>query len=146
MPLSRRRAIRTLAAVSILALAAGSAACSAGGDTKTVLFNFSKREAITYVTQVVADFNASQDEYNVVMDTSGREVVAAGFVRGNPFDLLLTTTTTRSPASSADARSPTSPTPSRRAPSDPISSLCSTSTASARGPPPRCRSRSCRHR
>lgn len=90
MPLTRRRATRTLAALSIFALVVGTAACSAGGDTKSVQFNFSKREAITYMTQVVADFNASQDEYQVNMDTSGREVVAAGFVRGNPPDLLLT--------------------------------------------------------
>lgn len=89
MPRNRRRVQRALAIGLGLGLI-GSAltACSAGGN-ESVHFTFSKREAITFMTDVVADFNASQDQYQVEMDTSGPDVIAASFVRGNPPDLML---------------------------------------------------------
>lgn len=87
----QRRATRAIAITLGLGLIGSTlAACSAGGGKETVQFSFSKREAITFMTQVVADFNASQDEYEVWMDTSGAEVRAASFVRGTPADLILT--------------------------------------------------------
>ncbi|GAA4770468.1 ABC transporter substrate-binding protein [Microbacterium gilvum] len=73
-----------------VALTAGLlAGCSADTGAETVRFTFSKREAIDFMTQVVADYNASQDDVEVVMDTSGPDVIAAAFVRGNPPDLML---------------------------------------------------------
>ncbi|WP_422115444.1 hypothetical protein [Brachybacterium sp. UNK5269] len=47
-------------------------------------FTFSKREAIDFMTEVVNDFNTSQDRYFVELDTSGPDVISAAFVRGNP--------------------------------------------------------------
>ena len=87
----RRRATRATAGALGIALAAGFlAGCGAGdGGAETVRFTFSKREAIPYMTQVVADYNASQDDVRVVLDTSGVDVVSASFVRGNPPDLML---------------------------------------------------------
>ncbi|MBT8797970.1 extracellular solute-binding protein [Microbacterium flavum] len=41
------------------------------------------------MSKVVADYNASQDKVEVVMDTSGVDVVSASFVRGNPPDIML---------------------------------------------------------
>lgn len=65
------------------------AGCAQGGGAEPVHFTFSKREAIDFMNQTVADFNASQDEYVVEMDTSGPDVISASFVRGNPPDLML---------------------------------------------------------
>lgn len=89
MSLGLRRATRVAAAgVGVALTASLLAGCSAGGR-ETVHFTFSKREAIPFMTEVVDEFNASQDEYEVVMDTSGPDVIAASFVRGNPPDLML---------------------------------------------------------
>ncbi|WOF22776.1 ABC transporter substrate-binding protein [Microbacterium betulae] len=85
-----RRAVRAMAGAMGLALTAGLlAGCSADSGPETVHFTFSKREAIGFMTQVVDDFNASQDEVEVEMDTSGIDAIAASFVRGNPPDLML---------------------------------------------------------
>ena len=65
------------------------AGCSAGAEPETIRFTFSKREAIGFMSQVVDDYNASQDEVEVVLDTSDPDVIAASFVRGNPPDLML---------------------------------------------------------
>lgn len=82
--------IRRVAATLTLAAITLVGACSAGGGgPEEIRFTFSKREAIDYMTQVVADYNASQDDVRVVMDTSGPDAIAAGFVRGNPPDLML---------------------------------------------------------
>ncbi|MFM2720217.1 extracellular solute-binding protein [Microbacterium mcarthurae (nom. nud.)] len=62
--------------------------CSADGR-ETIRFTFSKREALTFMNEVVADYNASQDRVRVEMDTSGVDVVSASFVRGNPPDIML---------------------------------------------------------
>ncbi|MGF0118414.1 ABC transporter substrate-binding protein [Promicromonospora sp. Marseille-Q5078] len=87
----RRRAVRATAGALGVALTAGLlAGCGAGdGSPETIRFTFSKREAIPYMTQVAADYNASQDDVRVVIDTSGVDVVSASFVRGNPPDLML---------------------------------------------------------
>lgn len=62
--------------------------CSADGR-ETIRFTFSKREAIAFMTELVDDYNASQDRVRVEIDTSGVDVVSASFVRGNPPDIML---------------------------------------------------------
>lgn len=78
-----------LAASAVLVLGGSLlAGCSADGR-ETVRFTFSKREAIEFMTALVADYNASQSDVRVEIDTSGVDVVSASFVRGNPPDLML---------------------------------------------------------
>lgn len=73
-----------------LALLAGLLSGCAGDQGKeTIRFTFSKREAIGFMTKLVADYNASQGHTEVVLDTSGVDVVSASFVRGNPPDIAL---------------------------------------------------------
>ncbi|OFI37404.1 carbohydrate-binding protein [Arthrobacter sp. SW1] len=73
-----------------LSLLAGLLSGCAGGDgTETIRFTFSKREAIPFMTKLVNEYNASQDDTRVVLDTSGVDVVSASFVRGNPPDIAL---------------------------------------------------------
>jgi raffinose/stachyose/melibiose transport system substrate-binding protein len=80
---------RTVAAAAVIALGGALlAGCSADGR-ETIRFTFSKREALEFMSGVVADYNASQDDVRVEMDTSGVDVVSASFVRGNPPDLML---------------------------------------------------------
>ncbi|CAM3647955.1 ABC transporter substrate-binding protein [Isoptericola cucumis] len=84
------RARATAGALGVALLAGLLTACGAGdGEAETVRFTFSKREAIPYMTKVVDDYNASQDDVRVELDTSGVDVVSASFVRGNPPDLML---------------------------------------------------------
>ena len=84
-----RRGRRLLAALAAATLVgAALVGCSADGK-ETIRFTFSKREAIDFMNKVVADYNASQDKVEVVMDTSGVDVVSASFVRGNPPDIML---------------------------------------------------------
>lgn len=73
-----------------LALLAGLlSGCTGESGKETIRFTFSKREAIPFMTKLVADYNASQDGTQVVLDTSGVDVVSASFVRGNPPDIAL---------------------------------------------------------
>lgn len=74
------------AAVGVIAVASMTAGCSSGGPTE-VSFHLSKPEAIPYFRDLVGEYNASQDEVRVVMDTSSN--LQAGFLRGNPPDLGL---------------------------------------------------------
>lgn len=84
------RPARVAAGVATLALVgAALTACSSAGGAETIRFTFSKREAIEFMTQLVADYNASQDKVKVEIDTSGVDVVSASFVRGNPPDIML---------------------------------------------------------
>lgn len=84
-----RRPRRLLAALVAATLAVSAlAGCSADGR-ETIRFTFSKREALDFMNKVVADYNVSQDKVEVVMDTSGVDVVSASFVRGNPPDIML---------------------------------------------------------
>lgn len=62
--------------------------CSADGR-ETIRFTFNKREAIGFMTDLVATYNASQDDVRVEIDTSGPDVISASFVRGNPPDIML---------------------------------------------------------
>ncbi|MEV4737071.1 MULTISPECIES: ABC transporter substrate-binding protein [unclassified Microbacterium] len=84
------RPARVAAGVATLALVgAALTACSSAGGAETIRFTFSKREAIEFMTQLVADYNASQKDVKVEIDTSGVDVVSASFVRGNPPDIML---------------------------------------------------------
>ncbi|WP_156760287.1 ABC transporter substrate-binding protein [Microbacterium karelineae] len=88
-PLTTRAARFAAGGIGFALAATALAGCTGGSGAETVRFTFSKREAIDFMTQVVADFNASQDDVEVVIDTSGVDVVSASFVRGNPPDLML---------------------------------------------------------
>lgn len=81
----RRWVAATAVGVLGAALLAG---CSADGR-ETIRFTFSKREALSFMNDVVAQYNASQDRVRVEMDSSGVDVVSASFVRGNPPDIML---------------------------------------------------------
>lgn len=84
-----RRRRRWVAATTVAMMGASLlAGCSADGR-ETIRFTFSKREALDFMNEVVAGYNASQDRVRVEMDTSGVDVVSASFVRGNPPDIML---------------------------------------------------------
>lgn len=85
-----RRMLRTAGAAAAVAAMSATmlAGCSADGR-ETIRFTFSKREALDFMRALVEDYNASQDQVRVEMDTSGVDVVSASFVRGNPPDIML---------------------------------------------------------
>ncbi|SEB40017.1 ABC transporter substrate-binding protein [Microbacterium hydrocarbonoxydans] len=84
------RPAKIVAGAAALALVgAALTGCSTAGGPETIRFTFSKREAIEFMTGLVADYNASQDDVRVEIDTSGVDVVSASFVRGNPPDIML---------------------------------------------------------
>lgn len=90
MSVKSTRAIRLAAGATALALLGTAlAGCAAGDGAETIRFTFSKREAIEFMTDLVAQYNASQDDVHVEIDTSGVDVVSASFVRGNPPDIML---------------------------------------------------------
>jgi raffinose/stachyose/melibiose transport system substrate-binding protein len=63
------------------------AGCSSQEGPEEVRFHLSKPEAIPYFRDLVAEYNDSQDEVRVVLDTSSN--LQAGFLRGNPPDIGL---------------------------------------------------------
>lgn len=82
------RAIRSgLALISATLLTVGVASCIPSGQPTDLQFHLSKPEAIPYFRALVTDFNASQDEVRVTLDTSSN--LQAGFLRGNPPDIAL---------------------------------------------------------
>ena len=81
--------VRRAAAVAVLALAGSLLVGCSGDGRETIRFTFSKREAIEFMTALVEDYNSSQDDVTVEIDTSGVDVVSASFVRGNPPDIML---------------------------------------------------------
>ncbi|MFS0853581.1 ABC transporter substrate-binding protein [Microbacterium sp. 179-I 3D4 NHS] len=86
----RTRVVRWVAGgLGLTLVGAALTSCAAGDGTETIRFTFSKREAIEFMTELVADYNASQDDVRVEIDTSGVDVVSASFVRGNPPDIML---------------------------------------------------------
>ncbi len=76
-------------ATALVLLGAALTSCAAGDGRETIRFTFSKREAISFMTDLVAEYNSSQDDVRVEIDTSGVDVVSASFVRGNPPDIML---------------------------------------------------------
>ncbi|SIT67541.1 ABC transporter substrate-binding protein [Microbacterium sp. RU33B] len=84
MPQISRRTKAFLAITTVVAATASIAGCSAGGP-ETVRFHLSKPEAIPYFRELIAEYNASQDDVEVVLDTSSN--LQAGFLRGNPPDI-----------------------------------------------------------
>lgn len=86
----RTRALRLIAGgLGLMLIGAALTSCAAGSGAETIRFTFSKREAIEFMTERVAEYNASQDDVKVEIDTSGVDVVSASFVRGNPPDIML---------------------------------------------------------
>lgn len=76
-----------LAGIPAAALATGAAGCSSSSGREPVRFLLSKPEAIPYFRDLIARFNASQKDVEVIYDTSSN--LQAGFLRGNPPDLGL---------------------------------------------------------
>ena len=90
--MSRRQTRTKRLASAILGLTLAGAAltgCSASPAKETLRFTFSKREAITFMDDLVTRYNASQNKIHVELDTSGFDPISASFVRGNPPDLML---------------------------------------------------------
>ena len=89
MPGSPRsaRSRGVMAVIAVAALTGSLAACSNEGEPAEIRFHLSKPEAIPYFRDLIAEYNASQDEARVVFDTSSN--LQAGFLRGNPPDLGL---------------------------------------------------------
>jgi ABC-type glycerol-3-phosphate transport system substrate-binding protein len=85
----RPRVTRFAVATLGLVIAGTSLAACSGSGPEHIRFTFSKREAIGFMTDMVNEYNASQDEVHVEIDTSGVDVVSASFVRGNPPDIML---------------------------------------------------------
>lgn len=77
------------AAMALALVGSALTACAPGGGTETIRFTFNKREAIGFMTDLVTQFNSSQSDVRVEIDTSGPDVISASFVRGNPPDLIL---------------------------------------------------------
>lgn len=89
MPAASVTVRRACAAVASLALLGTSLAACAGASSgpAEVRFHLSKPEAIPYFRDLIKEYNAGQDEVEVVFDTSSN--LQAGFLRGNPPDLGL---------------------------------------------------------
>lgn len=86
--MSPRPRTRVLATLLGLALACSSVVgCSQDDDPEEVSFHLSKPEAIPYFRDLIKTYNASQDDVEVVLDSSAN--LQAGFLRGNPPDLGL---------------------------------------------------------
>ncbi|TFD93066.1 extracellular solute-binding protein [Cryobacterium lactosi] len=61
--------------------------CAAGDAPETVSFHLTKPEAIPYFRELIKEYNSTQDDVEVVLDSSSN--LQAGFLRGNPPDLGL---------------------------------------------------------
>src|SRR5690625_263586 len=85
----RRRSLASAALLAAATAGLGSCGSGRGSGRQQVHFTFSKREAISFMSEVVAEYNESQDQFFVELDTSGPDAISASFVRGNPPDLML---------------------------------------------------------
>ncbi|WP_159605083.1 ABC transporter substrate-binding protein [Agromyces humi] len=84
--LARRVALALAGAVGASLALAG---CAGSGDdgTADITFHMSKPEAVPYFRELVDEFNASQTDVHVTLDTASN--LSAGFLRGNPPDVGL---------------------------------------------------------
>ena len=90
MPATKRHAERAGTVLLALVLASGGlTACASSDGRETIRFAFAKREALDYMRNLVQEYNSSQDDVTVVLDTSGIDAVSAAFVRGDPPDIAL---------------------------------------------------------
>lgn len=80
---SRRSVLMGMGAAALF----GATGCGGGSTRERVQFHLSKPEAIPYFRKLVSQFNASQQDVEVVFDTASN--LQAGFLRGNPPDLGL---------------------------------------------------------
>ncbi|MBW9108242.1 ABC transporter substrate-binding protein [Microbacterium ureisolvens] len=89
MPAASVTVRRACAAAAALAIAGSTlvACAAASSGPAEVRFHLSKPEAIPYFRDLIEEYNAGQDEVEVVFDTSSN--LQAGFLRGNPPDLGL---------------------------------------------------------
>ena len=79
------RTLRVLAAtVGLIVLGSGLSGCT-GSGAEDVRFYLSKPEAIPYFRDLITEYNASQDDVKVTLDSSSN--LQAGFLRNNPPDL-----------------------------------------------------------
>lgn len=83
------RSKRLVVTGALLGLIGSSLTACASDGRETIQFAFAKPEAIPYMRELVQEYNASQDEVTVVIDTSGVDAFSAGFVRGDPPDIAL---------------------------------------------------------
>lgn len=81
---SRRTFLAAAGTVGAVAAAPWLTGCSASSQ-QTITFYQSKPEAISYFSQLAADFTASQSKYRILHDISTN--LSASFVRSNPPDL-----------------------------------------------------------
>lgn len=77
--------LATLLAATMLAT--GLSGCAGSGGPEQIRFYLSKPEAIPYFRDLIAQYNSSQSDVRVVLDTASN--LQAGFLRGNPPDLGL---------------------------------------------------------
>ncbi|SFR89861.1 raffinose/stachyose/melibiose transport system substrate-binding protein [Microbacterium sp. cf046] len=80
---------RAAAALAVVLIGSTLGACASSGGRETIRFALAKPEAIPYMRDLVQEYNSSQDDVTVVLDTSGIDAVSAGFVRGDPPDIAL---------------------------------------------------------
>ncbi|POH66612.1 carbohydrate-binding protein [Cryobacterium zongtaii] len=88
MDRTTRRTPRVVAAsLGLLLAGATLTGCAPGDAPETVSFHLTKPEAIPYFRELIKEYNASQDDVEVILDASSN--LQAGFLRGNPPDLGL---------------------------------------------------------
>ena len=83
------RSKKALATGVLLGLIGAALAGCASDGRETIQFAFAKPEAIPYMRDLVQQYNSSQNDVTVVLDTSGVDSFSAGFVRGDPPDIAL---------------------------------------------------------
>lgn len=85
MDVSRRQALR-LGGAGAAAAGTGLAGCGGGGGATEIRFLVNKPEVVGYFRDLVDEFNGSQQDVDVFVDTTPTSITAQ-FVRGSPPDL-----------------------------------------------------------
>ena len=82
----RTRVLRLIGGgLALTLVGAALTSCAAGSGAETIRFTFSKREAIEFMTERVAQYNASQDDVKVEIENEPKpaliaEWIGAGFL------------------------------------------------------------------